>query len=661
MLPLLKRLVLGCSLIIIASAVLLFSDLGQRKAAGTKMPRVAIFQCASAAVLDDGVQGIRDALNRAGYVDGKNIMLRMFNAENDMPTANAIAKQITDGSFDLVFTVSTVCLQVVANANKAGKTVHVFGLVTDPYGAGVGIKRDDPLDHPPHLVGLGSFQPVAESLQLAKTLFPGLTTVGAPWNTAEHSSEACVIKARETAPKLGIKLLEANVDNSAGVLEASSSLVSRGAQALWVGCDMTINVAVDSVVAAAKKGRVPVFTNQPPNARRGALFDLGADYREVGRVTGVIGVKILQGADPRKIPVKNVVPESLWLNSIALAGLKDRWQFPESVSARAQVLVDASGVHKKSIAEIPRAVENRTYQIGLAYFSPDPIGEVCRKGLFEGLQDLGFVRDKNLQARLAHAQGEMANIPMVLQTLDNLGLDLIVSFTTPVLTAAAAAVKRTPVVFTEVYDPLAAGAGKSRTDHNPNITGVGSFPPVEETIDIMRRLLPRLRSVGTLYNASEANSRKVVGVAREIFTERGIRLEEVTVGASSEVYQAAQALLGRDIQAIWIAGDNTAALAFESIVKVAADSRMPLIVNDQTFDERGVLASVGIGWEESCKKAASYVARVLGGEKPEAIPFENFSPMHLDLNRALAKKLGIAVPTELNNKVADQASPEGQS
>jgi len=504
---------------------------------------------------------------------------------------------------------------------------------------------------------LGSFQPVAESLQLAKTLFPGLTTVGAPWNAAEHSSAACVLKARESARELGIKLLEANVDNSAGVLEASSSLVSRGAQALWVGCDMTVNVAVDSVVAAAKKGRVAVFTNQPPNARRGALFDLGADYREVGRLTGVIGVEILQGADPRKIPVKNVVPESLWVNTQALARLQDPWQIPEAVTARAQVLVDASGIHKKSVATIPKAVKGRTYKIGLAYFSPDPIGEICRKGLFDGLRDLGFVRDKNLHARSAHAQGEMANLPTMLQTLDNLGLDLIVSFTTPVLTAAAASVKRTPVVFTEVYDPIAAGAGKTLSDHHPNITGVGSFPPVEETIDLMQRLLPRLNSVGTLYNSAEANSRKVVGVAREIFRKRGLRLDEIAIASSSEVYQAAQALLGRDAQAIWVSGDNTAALAFESIVKVAVDGRIPLVVNDQKFDERGVLAAVGIGWEESCKRAATYVARVLGGEKPAAIPFENFSRMHLDLNRALAKKLGITIPANLN-KAPDQARAE---
>ncbi len=142
--------------------------------------------------------------------------------------------------------------------------------------------------------------------------------MGAPWNPAEHSSEACVVKARETVTRLGLKLLEANVENSSGVFEASNSLVARGAEALWVGCDVTVNVALDSVLAAGKRGRIPVFTNQPPNARRGALFDLGANYREVGQLIGAMGVMILQGADPAKIPVRNVVPKSLWVNTEAL-------------------------------------------------------------------------------------------------------------------------------------------------------------------------------------------------------------------------------------------------------------------------------------------------------------------------------------------------------
>ncbi len=77
--------------------------------------------------------------------------VRKFNAENDLPTAHAIAKEITGGGFDMAISVSTPCLQIMASANQAGKVMHVFGAVTDPFGAGVGINRANSLDRPAHL------------------------------------------------------------------------------------------------------------------------------------------------------------------------------------------------------------------------------------------------------------------------------------------------------------------------------------------------------------------------------------------------------------------------------------------------------------------------------------------------------------------------------
>jgi len=65
----------------------------------------------------------------------------------------------------LILTASTLSLQAVAGANRAGHTKHVFGLVLDPFSAGVGISREDPLNHPKHLVGYGSMQPVAEAFR----------------------------------------------------------------------------------------------------------------------------------------------------------------------------------------------------------------------------------------------------------------------------------------------------------------------------------------------------------------------------------------------------------------------------------------------------------------------------------------------------------------
>jgi putative ABC transport system substrate-binding protein len=99
-----------------------------------------------------------------------------------------MAQEIASGDYDLAMTLTTPSLQAVANANKAGKKRHVFGMVTDPTAAGVGIGKE-PLDHPAHLVGIGTLQPVAASLQMARRMFPGLKTLGVVWNPAEINSE----------------------------------------------------------------------------------------------------------------------------------------------------------------------------------------------------------------------------------------------------------------------------------------------------------------------------------------------------------------------------------------------------------------------------------------------------------------------------------------
>jgi ABC-type uncharacterized transport system substrate-binding protein len=315
-------------------------------------------------------------------------------------------------------------------------------------------------------------------------------------------------------------------------------------------------------------------------------------------------------------------------------------------------LTGVTGASQKEIGSVSKPPEGRLFRIGLVYFGPDPGADSCMQGLFAELKDLGFVEGKNMQVRKAHAQGEIVNIPSILQNFDNEDLDLIIPMTTPVLTAAINAVKKKRVVFTYVYDPIAAGAGKSPTDHLPNITGTGSFPPVNDTLDVIQKLVPGVRAVGTLYNSSEANSRKVVSVGRELFQKRGIKLEEVTITSTSEVFQAAQALATRKIQALWVTGDNTALQAFEGIAKAAADARLPLVINDPEFTARGALIAVGIGWERTCRGAARKVAQVLLGESPAGLPFDNVAVKKLVLNHDAARKLGITFPQELVNEAS---------
>src|SRR5499433_339672 len=287
------------------------------------------------------------------------------------------------------------------------------------------------------------------------------------------------------------------------------------------------------------------------------------------------------------------------------------------------------------------------HKIGLAYFAPEEGADLCMKGLFDGLKEQGIEEGRNLEIRRAHAQAEIANIPLLIQNYDGSDVDVIVAMTTPVLTAAAAMARSKPVVFTYVYDPIAAGAGKSRTDHLPNITGVYSFPPVQDTVDMIRQLVPGVRSVGTLYNSSEANSVKVVGVARGIFEQRGIQLQEIAITGTSEILQAAHVLTQRGVQALWVTGDNTALQGFDAIVKVARDAKLPLVINDPEFVQRGALVAVGIGWYETGKAASKVLARVLRGEQPRNIPFEEVAVKKLVLNQEVARSLGITFPPDI--------------
>ncbi|HEY6366983.1 MAG TPA: ABC transporter substrate binding protein, partial [Candidatus Binatia bacterium] len=475
-----RRLLLGSSLILLASAILLISDWQQRKTGNDKLPRVAIVQHSAHPALDEGVLGVLDALTAAGLVDGQNISIRRFNADGDFTVANAIAGQVVAAGFDMVITISTPSLQTVAKANSSERVIQVFGLVVDPYRVGVGIGRKSPLDHPKNLVGVPTPFPVADSFRLARKLFPGLQSVGVVWNPSEANSEITTMQAREICQDLRINLREVNVDSSVAVAEAAAALTAQGVQAIWVGGDNTVALALDSVVAAARKARIPVFSSITTEPNRGTLFDIGANYYDAGRMTGKMAAEILGGVDPATIPIPDKIPQKLVVNKQALKGLKDPWVFPEEVLAKADVFIDENGVRQKSKMAIPKPPEGRIFKVGLVYFAPEPGADACMEGLFSGLKDLGFVEDKNLQVRKAHAQGEIVNIPSILQNFDNEDVELIIAMTTPVLTAAVNAVKKKPVVFTYVYDPVAAGAGKTPADHLPNITGTGSFPPVEE-------------------------------------------------------------------------------------------------------------------------------------------------------------------------------------
>ena len=309
----------------------------------------------------------------------------------------------------------------------------------------------------------------------------------------------------------------------------------------------------------------------------------------------------------------------------------------------------SSGIVAGSAVEA--AASGKVVKAAIVYFALDEGTELCIKGLVDGLKASGFDQGSNLEVRRVDSQGEMINIPAILQNYDSSDVDLIMTITTPCLAGACSKVKHKNVVFTCVTDPIAAGAGTTRKDHLPFLTGVGSFPPVANMLALIQKMAPDVTAVGTMFNPAEANSVKEMSFAREVFRGRGIRLEEVAIASSNEVLQAVQILAGRNVQAIWVPGDNTVFEGYEGAVKGARDAHLPLFSDECPFLERGGTACLGVSAYDAGVASGKLAGRVLHGERPQDLPIQELAVVNMGIRRAEATRLGLTIPPEYASSV----------
>lgn len=643
----------GLFLIGLCSAVLLLSD--WRGRAGPVRPQavVSIFLFSDRDLLEESAQGCLDQLAERGWRPGHELVIKRYNANADMTQANSIAQAIAEGDSRMVITFSTPALQVMASANAQRKMTHVFGTVTDPFQSGVGLSREHPESRPAWLAGLGTFQPVREVFRMAKQIRPELSQVGVVWCTSETCSEACTVLARDEAGKLGIRLTEVPVVTSSEISDAVRALLARNVEAIWIGGDNIVELAAPAIIELALQAGLPVFANAPVHAENGALLGLGADYYQVGRAVGGLAADILEGREPSSIPVDNVVPQRLYVNTSILPRLRQSWILPPALLASAAKIIGTASP-KASVAG--KSLEGSApRRVGILYFGPDPMIDRGIEGFKEGLAKEGFVEGRTIEFSIRHAQSDPSQIPQLVRQMDEEGLDVLTPMTTPCLMAALAAVRKTPIVFTLVYDPIAAGAGKDYTNHQPNVTGIGSFPPLNDTADLIRALVPKATKIGTIYNPSEANSSKAVTLGRALLKDCGITLEAVTVATSSDLHTAALALVQRGCEAIWITGDNTAVSGFAAIASVARDAGIPLISNDLDMVEQGATVAIGFNPWHSGNAAAGLAARVLRGESPEFIPLREVSVKKVAWNADELRRLNLAVPPRFQEKAETPA------
>jgi ABC-type uncharacterized transport system substrate-binding protein len=586
-----------------------------------------------------------------GFADGGRASIQRFNAEADMAVGNAMASQIVNGEYDLVLTSSTPSMQAVANANRDGRVLHVFGIVADPFVAGIGLDRANPLKHPKHLVGQSTFLPVDDVFRLVKESLPGLKMVGTAWNPAEANSRAFVMAAREACRTLGIRLLEANADSPSAVVEAVNSVIARGAQAFWVPGDNVMMSTIPTTVETARHAGIPVFTISPGKPDRGTFLDVGLDFVEVGRLAGALAANVLRGTDPATIPIRDVldeVPRKVVVNTLALKGLKEPWRVPDEVRNTATILVDETGIHDRSANKADRKTAGRPlakrWNIDLIEYNTVVDVEEAEEGVLGGLRDSGLVEGRDYSVRIRNAQGDMATMNSLVDAAISDESDLLITFSTPTLQAAIQRSHGVPVVFNYVANAVWAGAGRSDTDHLPNVTGVYVPAAYDEMVALIREVLPQARVLGTLYVPSEVNTVYHRDRFGEAARKAGFEFVTVAANTSPDVADAALSLASRKIDAICQLPGNLTASAFPTIAEAARRSRLPLFGFQTSAAESGAHLVVARDYRDAGVAAARLAVRVMRGESPASIPFEPASETKLIANVKAARAIGLRIP-----------------
>ncbi|NYT23375.1 ABC transporter substrate-binding protein [Alcaligenaceae bacterium] len=271
-----------------------------------------------------------------------------------------------------------------------------------------------------------------------------------------------------------------------------------------------------------------------------------------------------------------------------------------------------------------------------------PALDAVRDGVKEALAEAGYTEEKGMRWQYQTAQGNTAIAAQIARKFIGDRPDVIVAIATPTAQAVVAATKDVPVVYSAVTDPVAAQLVSTMEPSGTNVTGVSDRLSLERQIELIKKVVPDAKRVGMVYNPGEANSVVVVKAMRELLPEQGMSLVEATAARTVDVGAAARSLVGK-VDVIYTNTDNNVVSAYEALVKVGTDAKVPLVASDTDSVVRGAIAAVGINYHDLGKQTGRVVARILKGEAPGSIASETSDNLELFVNPGAAQKQGVTL------------------
>jgi len=292
---------------------------------------VAVTAIVEHPALDAVRDGVRDELKAAGFEPGKTLKFEYQSAQGNTGTAAQIARKYVGDRPSAIVAIATPSAQAVVAATK--DIPVVYSAVTDPVAAKL-VKTWEASGT--NVTGVSDMSPLDKHLELIKKVVPTAKRIGIIYSPGEANSVAIVEAMKKFAPAAGFVMVEASAARSVDVAAAAQSLVGK-ADVIYAPTDNNVMSAFEAIVKVAQASKLPVVAADTDAVKRGAVAALGLNYYDIGRQTGKVVVRVLNGEAPGKIASQTSTNFELHVN--LAAAQKQGLTLPEELVKSAKVVL----------------------------------------------------------------------------------------------------------------------------------------------------------------------------------------------------------------------------------------------------------------------------------------------------------------------------------
>src|SRR5262245_337093 len=296
-----------------------------------------------------------------------------------------------------------------------------------------------------------------------------------------------------------------------------------------------------------------------------------------------------------------------------------------------------------------RAQQDRVRRVGALVGLPENDPEVISwlAGFEQTLQRLGWSRESNIRIDYRYSPGG-ARVQELAKEVVAAQPDVILSYSTPSSTALQRETRSIPIVFVGVSDPIGSGLIASLARPGGNLTGLMLYDAsvAGKWLSMLKEIDPPLKRAALIINPKSAPYYQYFLRASEAAAP-ALGIEPVFTTLANEaadVERVIESFARLPDGGLLALPDSTPQIHRATIIALAAQRRLPAVYSQRIFVAEGGLMSYGLLWDKELRNAATYVDRILRGDKPADLPVQTASKFETVLNLKAAKALGLAVP-----------------